>query len=183
MSKQQSARLHSFTPRHTTLAIHPKVLSAYKTWLKYRPKTSPIHLTGLDKYHRPLTRIIYYDKNHYFYFDNFERMSNVFQYEMNISQPFVIIIGNDQQVTKAAWAEVLKLCFYKNVDHVSLWEHLQEHCSATTLKELMGCDSLYNEDYCSFAGINMDQYSYAQKSLKQSKETFDLAQNTDWIDE
>lgn len=96
MPKQQSARLHSFTPSHTTLTIHPKASLAYKTWLKYRPKTSPIHLTGLDKYHRPLIRIIYHDKNHYFYFDNFERMSNVFQYESNTSQPFVIVIGNDQ---------------------------------------------------------------------------------------
>ena len=180
MSKQQSARLHSFTPSHTTLTIHPKASLAYKAWLKCRLNTSPIHLTGIDKYHRPLTRIIYHNKNHYFYFDNFERISNVFQYEINISQPFVIVIGNDQQISRMAWAEVLRLCFYQNVDHVSLWNHLQEHCSQTMLKELMGCDSLFNEDYCNFAGINIDQYSYAQRSLKQEKQAFDLPQNMDW---
>ena len=180
MPKQQSARLHSFTPSHTTLTIHPKASLAYKTWLKYRPKTSPIHLTGLDKYHRPLTRIIYHDKNHYFYFNNFERMSNVFQYEINISQPFVIVIGNDQQINKMAWAEVLRLCFYQNVDHTSLWNHLQEHCAQTTLKELMGCHSLFKEDYCNFAGITVDQYSYAQKLSNKEKVEFSVPQNTDW---
>ncbi len=180
MPKQQSARLHSFTPSHTTLTIHPKASLAYKTWLKYRPKTSPIYLTGLDKYHRPLTRIIYHGKNHYFYFNNFERMSNVFQYEINTSQPFVIVIGNDQQINKVAWAEVLRLCFYQNVDHVSLWNHLQEHCAQTTLKELMGCDSLFKEDYCNFAGINIDQYSYAQKVSNKEKVEFSVPQNTDW---
>ncbi|MER2164007.1 MAG: hypothetical protein ABS921_07745, partial [Psychrobacter alimentarius] len=66
------------------------------------------------------------------------------------------------------------------IDHVSLWQHLQKHCAQTTLKELMGCDSLFNEDYCNFAGINIDQYSYAQRSLKQEKQAFDLPQNMDW---
>lgn len=180
MTKQQSARLHSFTPSHTMLTVHPKASLAYKTWLKYRPKTSPIHLTGIDKYHRPLTRIIYHDKNHYFYFDNFELMSNVFQYEINISQPFVIVIGSDQHINKMAWTEVLRLCFYQNIDHVSLWNHLQKHCAQTTLKELMRCDSLFKEDYCNFAGISIDQYSYAQKLFNKEKVEFSVPQNTDW---
>lgn len=180
MTKKPSARNHFFIPRHTMLTIHPKASIAYKIWLKCRPKTSPIHLAEIDKYHKPPTRIISSDKEGYLYFDNFERMADIFHYEANISQPFIIITGNDQQINKMAWAEVLRLCFYRDVDHVSLWQHLQKHCAQTTLKELMGCDNLFKEDYSKFAGINIDHYSYAQRTLKKVKETFDLAQNTDW---
>lgn len=180
MTKKPSARNHFFTPSPTTLTIHPKASLAYKTWLKFRPKTSYIQLAGIDISYRPPVKIICHDKKHYQYFDSFERISNVFQYEKELSQPFVIITSNEQQITKMAWAEVLRLCFHRDVDHVSLWQHLQKHCSQTTLKELMGCDSLFNEDYCNFAGINIDQYSYAQRSLKQEKQAFDLPQNMDW---
>ena len=180
MIKKPSARNHFFTPSHTTVTIHPKASLAYKNWLKCRPKISPIHLYGIDKYHKPPTRIIFCNKQGYLYFDNFGRMKNILQYEADISQPFVIITGNDQQITKMAWAEVLRLSFYRDVDHVSLWQHLQKHCAQTTLKELMGCDNLFKEDYSKFAGINIDHYSYAQRTLKKVKETFDLAQNTDW---
>ena len=180
MTKKPSARNHFFTPSHTTLTVHPKASMAYKTWLKCRPKTSPIHLADIDKYLKPPIRIISSDKEGYLYFDNFERMADIFHYEADISQPFIIITGNDQQITKMAWAEVLRLCRYRNIDHVSLWQHLRHDCAATTLKQLMRCDSLFNEDYCDFAGINIDRYFYRQRSLKPVKKTFDLAQNTDW---
>lgn len=180
MTEKPVARNHFFTPSYTTLTVHPKAALAYKTWLKFRPKTSPIHLASINKYHKPPTRIIFCDKQGYLYFDNFERMANILHHESDVSQPFIIITGNDEQITKMAWADVLRLCFYRGIDHVSLWQHLQKHCAQTTLKELMGCDSLFNEDYCNFAGINIDQYSYAQRSLKQEKQAFDLPQNMDW---
>ncbi len=62
-------------------------------------------------------------------------MANILHHESDVSQPFIIITGNHEQITKMAWADVLRLCFYRGIDHVSLWQHLPKHCAQTTLKK------------------------------------------------
>lgn len=181
MRKNNTARHHFFTPSHTKLTVHPRALMAHNTWLKFRPKKSDIHLDTIDKYYKPLVRITPHKKNHFLYFDSFERMSNVFQYESKVSQPFVIITGNDQQIAKMAWSEVLRLCFYRDINHPLLWQHLKEHCAQNTLKELMGRGGLRIESYCCFAGIDIDHYEYQQRGLVQEQKELGLPQDMDWL--
>lgn len=141
-------------------------------------------MISVDKYFKPAIKMIFdSDKNYYLYFDNFERMSQIFQNESKLSQPFIVIAGHDQQITKMAWAEVLDLCFYRDINHVLLWQHLKEYCAQSILKELMGCDSLRIQDYCYFAGIDSDQYDYQRGAILVQQKKTGLPPASEWLDE
>lgn len=179
--KEGNIASHKFLiPSKANITIHPSAVSAHNVWLKFRPKKNYIKISDVDKYHKPLVRIIR-DKDHYLYFDHFERMSQIFQYEFKLNQPFIITIGHDQQIVKMAWSEVLTLCFYRDINHVLLWQHLKKYCAKGVLVELMNCDDLRVEDYCRFAGIDQHQYEYQQRSLANETKDLGLEQDMGWL--
>lgn len=177
------AKRYTFNPSHTTLTVHPQALSAYNTWLKFRQKAPSIHLKNIDVDHKPLIRIIPYQQNHYQYFDSFWRVSDVFQYEYKTRQPFVIIKGDDRQISRMSWVEVLKLCSSQNINHSLLWQNLKKECAPSILRELMACDYLRVEDYCFFANISVEHYQYQQRGMTDNKRELGLSQNMDWLND
>jgi len=177
---KNTARHQFLIPSKVNIMVHPSAVSAHNVWLKFRSKKSSIEISDVDKYYKPLVRIIC-DGNLYLYFDHFERMSQIFQEESKLRQPFIIIAGHDQQIVKMAWSEVLTLCFYRDVNHVLLWQHLKKHCAQSILRELMNCDDLRVEDYCRFAGIDQHQYEYQQSSLVDEIKELGLEQDTSWL--
>lgn len=179
--KEKNTASHKFLiPSKVNITVHPSAVSAHNVWLKFNPKKTSIKISNVDKYHKPPVRVIR-GKDHYLYFDHFERMSQIFQDESKLSQPFIIIAGHDQQIVKMAWSEVLKLCFYRDVNHVLLWQHLKKYCAQGVLRELMNCDDLRVEDYCQFAGIDHYQYQYQQRSLVDEIKELGLEQDTSWL--
>ncbi len=177
------AKRNTFNPSHTTLTVHPAALSAHNTWLKFRHKTSNIYLKDVDVHYKPPILIIPYQQNHYQFFNNFARVSDVLQYESEIRQPFVIIKGNDRQISKMAWVEVLKLCSSHGINHSLLWQNLIKECAPSILKELMGCDNLRVEDYCLFANVSIEHYQYRQRGIADDKKELGLSQNMDWLND
>ena len=163
---KNTARHQFLIPSKVNIMVHPSAVSAHNVWLKFRSKKSSIKIS---------------DGNLYLYFDHFERMSQIFQEESKLRQPFIIIAGHDQQIVKMAWSEVLTLCFYRDVNHVLLWQHLKKHCAQSILRELMNCDDLRVEDYCRFAGIDQHQYEYQQSSLVDEIKELGLEQDTSWL--
>lgn len=181
--KERNIASHKFLiPSKANITIHPSAVSAHNVWLKFRPKKTAIKISNVDEYHKPPVRVIR-GKDHYLYFDHFERMSQIFQDEPKLRQPFIIIAGHDQQIVKMAWSEVLTLCFYRDANHVLLWQHLKKYCAQGVLRELMNCDDLRVEDYCRFAGIDQRQYEYQQSSLADEIKELGLKQNTSWLHE
>ena len=179
--KEKNTAIHKFLiPSKVNIMVHPSAVSAHNVWLKFRPKKSSIKISEVDKYYKPLVRIIR-DRDYYLYFDHFERMSQIFQEEFQLRQPFIIIAGHDQQIVKMAWSEVLTVCFYRDVNHVLLWQHLKKHCAQSILRELMNCDDLRVEDYCRFAGVDQHQYEYQQRSLVDEIKELGLEQDTSWL--
>lgn len=177
------AKHNFFNPSFTRFTIHPSAVPAYSAWLLFH--VNKINLVAVDDHYRPLVRIIYQKEGNYLYFDNFERMSDIFQYEAKKRQPFVIIEGNDHHVTRIAWSEVLKLSSYRGINHPLLWRYLHKHCAHSILKELMGCDYLRVEDYCFFANISIEhyQYQYQQRVMADDKKELGLSQNMDWLND
>ncbi|MGP5060884.1 hypothetical protein ACTXGZ_12355 [Psychrobacter celer] len=182
MTQKSTARHHFLIPSKTNITVHPSALSAHNVWLKFHPGKSYIQIRDVDKYHKPPVRVIRNsNKDHYLYFDHFERMSQIFQHESKLSQPFIVIKGHDQQIVKMAWSEVLALCFYRDVNHVLLWQHLKKHCAQSILRELMDCDDLRAKDYCQFADIDHHQYEYQQRSLANETKELGLEQDMGWL--
>lgn len=149
---------HFFVPDDKTLTVHPAAMPAYEAWLQFRPKHSSFNLSGVDKYYKPIVHLIPHAKDHFVYFDSFERMSQILKDESHISQPFMVIIDDEAQVATMAWAEVLELSFYREVNHPLLWQHLKDNCPNIVLKGLTGSDKLSVADYCNFAGIDRAIY-------------------------
>ena len=179
--KEKNTANHKFLiPSKVNIMVHPSAVSAHNVWLKFRPKKSSIKISDVDKYHKPPVRVIR-GKDHYLYFNCFERVSQIFQDESKLSQPFIIIAGHDQQIVKMAWLEVLTLCFYRDINHVLLWQHLKKHCAQSILRELMNCNDLRTEDYCRFAGIDQHQYEYQQKLLVDETKDLGLEQDMSWL--
>lgn len=179
--KEKNTASHKFLiPSKVNITVHPSAVSAHNVWLKFNPKKTSIKISNVDKYHKPPVRVIR-GKDHYLYFDHFERMSHIFQDESKLSQPFIIIAGHDQQIVKMAWSEVLKLCFYRDINHVLLWQHLKKHCAQSILRELMNCDELRAKEYCDFACIDQHQYEYQQRSLVDKTKNLGLKQDTSWL--
>ena len=177
---KNTARHHFLIPSKFNITVHPSAVSAHNVWLKFRPKKSSIKISDVDKYHKPPVRVIR-GKDHYLYFNCFERVSQIFRDESKLSQPFIIIAGHDQQIVKMAWSEVLTLCFYRDINHVLLWQHLKKYCAQSVLRELMNCDDSRVEDYCRFAGIDQHQYEYQQISLVDEIKELGLKQDTSWL--
>ncbi len=144
---------HFFVPDDKKLTVHPKAMPAYEAWLQFRPQHARLNLSTVDKNYKPIVRLIPHAKDHFFYFDSFERMAQLLEHEAHISQPFMVIVDDETQVATMAWAEVLKLSVYREVNHTSLWQHLQANCPEDILKVLMNSHTLSIEDYCNFAGI------------------------------
>lgn len=180
MKRNNTARHHFLIPSKKNIKVHANAVFAHNAWLKFRPKNFSIHIGDIDKYHKPLVRVILV-KDHYLYFDQFERMSQIFQNESDLSQPFIVIKGHDQQVVKMAWSEVLRLCFYRDVNHVLLWQHLKKYCAQSILRELMDCDDLRAKDYCQFADIDYHQYEYQRRSLADETKNLGLKQDMGWL--
>ena len=179
--KEKNTASHKFLiPSKVNITVHPSAVSAHNVWLKFNPKKTSIKISNVDKYHKPPVRVIR-GKDHYLYFDHFERMSQIFQDESKLSQPFIIIAGHDQQIVKMAWSEVLKLCLYRDINHVLLWQHLKKHCAQSILRELMNCDELRAKEYCDFACIDQHQYEYQQRSLVDKTKNLGLKQDTSWL--
>ncbi|WP_367111586.1 hypothetical protein [uncultured Psychrobacter sp.] len=151
---------HFFVPNDKKLTLHPEAMPAYEAWQQFQPQHSSVNLSSIYKYYKPIVRLVPHAKDHFIYFDSFERMSQILNNEAYSSQPFMVIGDDEAQVTTMAWAEVLKLSFYRGVSHQSLWQHLQAHCPNSILKALMNSvsDKLSVEDYCNFAGIDRDSY-------------------------
>ncbi|WP_296405770.1 hypothetical protein [Psychrobacter sp.] len=175
---------HKFvTPSKNNIAIHSKAIQAHTVWLKFNPKTSYINLSNVNRYVKPLIRMIRVNADSYLYFDNFIRMSDILEFEAFIEQPFLLINNNDHEIIKMAWSEVLKISFYRDVNHPQLWRHLKDDCPPTILKELMVVDNLNVADYCQFCGISKDHYDYQNSRLVNNSKELGLPQNKSWLDE
>ena len=83
---KNTARHQFLIPSKVNIMVHPSAVSAHNVWLKFRSKKSSIKISDVDKYYKPLVRIIC-DGNLYLYFDHFERMSQIFQEESKLRQP------------------------------------------------------------------------------------------------
>ena len=168
-------------PSKSNLLVHSYAEKALCVWQRFKPKATYINMECIDKFYRPPLRLIDGGDNAFYFFNEFQRISQVLKLESDSDYPCLITPESIKDVQKLAWMEVINLTFLKDIHHPDLFNALKSTAPQNVICQLMGIRYLTVKSYCHFAGISQSSYEYGQCKFALEERVLGIPQSMSWL--